>query len=62
MSKPDFSLTNKVAIVTGARQGLGKEIALTFAEAGADVAGCDVAMEDGELEKMAKEIQRLGRR
>ena len=62
MSKPDFSLTNKVAIVTGARQGLGKEIALTFAEAGADVAGCDVAMEDGELEKVAKEIQRLGRR
>jgi NAD(P)-dependent dehydrogenase (short-subunit alcohol dehydrogenase family) len=62
MSKPNFSLEGEVAIVTGARQGLGKEIALTFAEAGADVAVCDVVIEDGELEAVAKEIQGFGRR
>ena len=41
---------------------MGKEIALTFAEAGADVAVCDVVVGGGELEAVAKEIQRLGRR
>ena len=61
MSKPRFSLEGEVAIVTGARQGLGKEIALTFAEAGADVAVCDAVIEDGELEAVAKEIQGFGR-
>ena len=38
MSKTGYSLADKVAIVTGAKRGIGKEIALTFAQAGADVA------------------------
>ena len=62
MTIPSLLLTDKVAIVTGARRGIGKAIALTFAEAGADVVVCDVAIEDGELKAVADEIQRLGRR
>ena len=62
MSMPDFSLEGKVSVVTGARRGIGKTIALTFAEAGADVAVCDVVIDDGQLESAAGEIRQLGRR
>ena len=62
MTIPSLSMTDKVAIVTGARRGMGEAIALTFAEAGADVVVCDVVIEDGELKAVADEIQRLGRR
>ena len=37
-------------------------MALVFAEAGADVAVCDWVTGDGELQAVAEEIQRLGRR
>jgi 2-deoxy-D-gluconate 3-dehydrogenase len=36
-----FKLDGKVALVTGARQGLGQGLALALAEAGADIAGLD---------------------
>jgi len=60
MTLPDFSLRNKVAIVTGAKRGIGKAIALTFAEAGADVVVCGRNLP--ELEEVAREISALGRR
>ena len=56
----DFYLTNKVAFIAGGRRGIGKAIALAFAEAGADVAVADVVTED--LEATAEEIRNLGRR
>jgi len=60
MTLPDFSLTGRVALVTGAKRGIGRTIALTFAEAGADVVVCGRTLSD--LEKVAGEIEALGRR
>ena len=37
-----FKLTDKVALVTGSAPGLGQAIALKLAEAGADIALCDL--------------------
>ena len=52
MSRP---LEGKVAIVTGGSKGLGREMALTLAEAGADVVIGARTKED--LEKTAVSIQ-----
>jgi NAD(P)-dependent dehydrogenase (short-subunit alcohol dehydrogenase family) len=53
-----FSLKGKVAIVTGAGRGIGKEIALAFADAGADVVVASRTVSD--LEETAAEIQSKG--
>ncbi|MBN1191562.1 MAG: SDR family oxidoreductase [Dehalococcoidales bacterium] len=57
-----MALNGKVALVTGARQGLGRAIALGLANAGADIMVADRVLEDGKLANVAKEIQALGRR
>ncbi len=62
MPLPSLSLEGQVAIVTGARRGIGRTIALTFAQAGADVAVSDIVIDDGELEATAQEIQKSGQR
>jgi gluconate 5-dehydrogenase/3-oxoacyl-[acyl-carrier protein] reductase/2-deoxy-D-gluconate 3-dehydrogenase len=55
----DYDLKDKVAIVTGAGSGIGRGIALTFAEAGVDVAVAARTKE--KLEKTAEGIRKLGR-
>ena len=55
-----FNLTGKVALVTGAAQGLGRAMALALAEAGADVMLVD-RNEAGARETAAR-IETLGRR
>jgi NAD(P)-dependent dehydrogenase (short-subunit alcohol dehydrogenase family) len=62
MSIPSLSQTGKVVVVTGARRGLGKAMALGFAEAGADVAICDYVIDGGELADVAKQIEQYGRK
>jgi 3-oxoacyl-[acyl-carrier protein] reductase len=53
-------LENKTALVTGAGRGIGREIALELAKAGADVAVCDIDMDGAK--SVADEIKGLGRK
>jgi NAD(P)-dependent dehydrogenase (short-subunit alcohol dehydrogenase family) len=55
-------LKGKTAIVTGGRRGIGKAIALAFAAAGANLAICDISVNDSGLHKTAEQIKRLGAR
>ena len=52
-------LKDKVAIITGASRGIGKAIALKFAENGADIAFTDIRR-DENMEATEKELLALG--
>jgi len=62
MSLSKFSLEGKKALVVGARRNMGKAFALGLAEAGADVAITDINTESGQLRKVSKEIEAMGRK
>jgi len=53
-----FDMSERVAIVTGAGQGIGREISLTYAASGAAVV-C-AARTPGDIEKVAGEIEAMG--
>ncbi len=55
-----FSLAGKSCVVTGASRGLGRAIALAFADQGADVVLA--ARSAGDLEALATEVRGKGRR
>jgi len=60
MDLSQFSLEGKVALVTGGSRGIGEAAALTLARAGADVAVSSRKLPD--LERVATEVEKLGRR
>jgi 3-oxoacyl-[acyl-carrier protein] reductase len=55
-----LKLAGKVALVTGAAQGIGKAVALLLARNGADMVVSDINLE--KAEETAKEVQTLGRK
>ncbi|GAA0815388.1 SDR family NAD(P)-dependent oxidoreductase [Clostridium tertium] len=53
-----FDLKGKIAVVTGASSGLGRDAALAYAKEGANV--CVLARRIEKIESLAKEIEALG--
>ncbi len=53
-------LENKISLITGAGQGIGKAIAMAFAREGSDVVLCDLNLEMAK--EVASQIESLGQR
>ena len=58
MSLPEFDISGQKVLVVGAGRGIGKGIALAFAEAGADVA--ITSLSPATVGRVAEEIRALG--
>lgn len=55
-----FDLTGEVALVTGARRGIGRSMAVALAEAGADVVGVSANLAPGD--EVEQQVTAVGRR
>ena len=55
-----FNLSGKVALVTGCKRGIGKEMVLALAQAGADIIGVSATLES-EGSVVEQEVHALGR-
>jgi 2-deoxy-D-gluconate 3-dehydrogenase len=55
-----FNLAGKTALVTGARRGIGRAMAVALAEAGADIIGVSKSLEAGS--EVEGEVTALGRK
>ena len=55
-----FSLAGKVAIITGAGRGLGRAMALRFANCGADIVAASRTV--AQLEETAAAVRKIGRK
>jgi len=55
-----MTLSGKIALITGAAQGIGRDIALGLAKDGADVTICDVNLEAAQT--TAADIEAMGRK
>lgn len=60
MTHPLFDLTGRVALVSGAAQGVGRAMSLAFAECGADLLLADLNEEGAQ--QTAADIEAMGRR
>jgi 2-deoxy-D-gluconate 3-dehydrogenase len=56
-----FKLDGKTALVTGARRGIGKAMAVALAEAGADIVGTSAGLE-AEGSEVGREVEARGRK
>jgi 2-deoxy-D-gluconate 3-dehydrogenase len=55
-----FDLTGKIALVTGAKRGIGRGMAVALAEAGADIIGVSATLEPGSA--VERDVTALGRK
>lgn len=53
-------MKNKVILITGSSQGIGRVIALKFASLGAKIALNDIPSQEENLKKVKEEIEKLG--
>lgn len=61
MSPPGQTASFTVAFITGAAQGIGKDIALRLADEGFNVAINDIPSNAANLDSVAKEVAAKGR-